>query len=608
MGAAKPLIAISALVLALVVPWVALLHPGHLLVQTGLAAALFAAACHGWGRVCGVAVRRRFSVVLTITVGLAALIAFGGVAMMFSLAIQLPLLVVGTVAHSAFIVIEQRSLRSKLVDLLVAERFRDWAIPIALLLVIGAVQLLGSAAASDSPFDDDGHVFAQVRRLLDTGTLGDAVGYARVTQFGGNPWVRSLAASLGDLTFARVIDPLGFILALLLVCSSIKTGLLRSVAVLSLGLISIVSTDASLLWVPISITLALHQLQSDVADARTAALASMVGGALVALRLEWLPVACIMCLAGWRPRVEARERGLRFGALVVAFVVTFAPYAVVRHSARIAAGHAAVQEIAGRSNMLPSAVLALALLGIALPLTRLLVCDFENRSTRWSIAAAVVGITCIAAKLTATAPYTAKYAWPILVFAVLLIAIETVRRSAERVTAGVMVVLTLALVLTYEARSTRGPMRLALRYDNLFTNIVYLRTAYRTEHSDVDYARLLQLVPAGQRVVIWVERPERIDYSRVTMFDVRVPRISARRQRPWQSEKKDAAVRMLRALRPRYLMIEDDGARQRYAAENFIARAICAELGPCPDPLERLLAQKHIVASSGATSLYELRW
>src|SRR6185369_11289566 len=96
---------------------------------------------------------------------------------------------------------------------------RTWLVPAALLAALGTLAVLGAAGEPLArPFDDEGHVLAQLRRVLDTGALADPIGYPRRAGLGGQIALAAVAAGAGD-AFARLVEPLALVLALGLVGS-----------------------------------------------------------------------------------------------------------------------------------------------------------------------------------------------------------------------------------------------------------------------------------------------------------------------------------------------------------------------------------------------------
>src|SRR5205085_6491534 len=106
------------------------------------------------------------------------LIAVAGVALafgVFTLPVQLTILCTFAGAHTAMIIARWHELPQLSIG--------PWLAAALLLAALGAVHVLGAAGDLGArPFDDDGHVLAQLQRLRDTGELADAIGYARRAQ------------------------------------------------------------------------------------------------------------------------------------------------------------------------------------------------------------------------------------------------------------------------------------------------------------------------------------------------------------------------------------------------------------------------------------------
>jgi hypothetical protein len=260
------------------------------------------------------------------------------------------------------------------------------------------------------------------------------------------------------------------------------------------------------------------------------------------------------------------------------------------------------QLVAPHRSLALSALISLAIAAAVLPPVALVLLRVD-RIARWAALAAVVSIACIAGQLTATASglYYGKYIWPVVLAAALIVVVDVARSG--RASALAMVLTSAAVLLGYEPRLAHGHKRPVVHYADLVANIAYARTAEPRAAKDPDYDRLLALVPGG-RVGVWVVRPERLDYTHHAIVDLRVPRVWRDRARPWQPEARDSVIRLLRAEKLRYLLIEDDGAAQRYSEENPVAGWLCGD--HCLDPLERVLASQHLLGTSGATRLYEL--
>ena len=132
----------------------------------------------------------------------------------------------------------------------------------------------------------------------------------------------------------------------------------------------------------------------------------------------------------------------------------------------------------------------------------------------------------------------------------------------------------LAAVLIYDGRDTPGRVRWSRRYTELASNLQYLRHAFPEPPVRDPYGPLLASVPSDAIVAVSVARPELLDYAAHHLVDVRGPRTMARR----------AAV--LRALRPAYLLVEDDHLPAERARRDLFYRLACpagADLPYCAD-------------------------
>lgn len=609
MGTARTLIARAVVALAILAPWLAFLQPVHLLGRALLVMLLLAASFRGWG--CGLAalIRRPVEPALSVAWGIGVVAAFLGGSIAASLHAEIPILVIGVVLHDVFTIVRFQAASSCVEAALRSEAMRWWIAPALLILAIGGLHVLGAAGGGTlRPFDDDGHVLAQVRRLLDTGTLADPIGYARATQLGAGIAFDALGAVFGDLAFVRVVDALGFVLVLVLVSRAIgvrdaMTSLWASVVVVTLGFFAVPWLDPSPLWLPIALALALAQtVDGSAAEPATLMPAGLVAGALIALRLEWAPFAVVIAAAAWRPREYPRPRLLRAGVLVAATLLVVIPYVLVRITAWSRTTRAVFALVVpAQHSRLVTVVGSLAILAAAVPLTALVTAHGPSRIVRWCAVAAVASAGCVLGRLTAIAPYYDRYLWPIFIATALVLVIEGTRSAS----ALALVLATAAVLLGYDARFAHGHQRLRVHYGDLVTSLAYVRGAMTPPATDPDYERLLALAPQAP-LAVWVVRPERLDYKRHAIIDLRVPRISRERARPWQPEKADGVIRVLRAAKLHYLLIEDDGAAQRYADENPVAAVMCGD--HCVDPLERMLSSQRLLGSAGATRLYELHW
>jgi hypothetical protein len=522
-----------------------------------------------------------------------------------ALRVQMLVLVGGLLLHGAHLAVRFRTTTEGVAAALHRDALRWWIPPAILIVTIGMLHVLGAAGVvTDRPFDDDGHVLAQIRRLLDTGALADPIGYARTSQLGASVAHAALGAVFGNLALGHLADVLGYVLVLVLVCRAIgsrdaTTSVWAGLVVVTLGSVGVLWPDPSPLWLPVALALALVQT---VEEPAMLVPTGLVAGALITLRLEWLPFAAVVAAVAWQPHERSRRLS-RAAVLVSAILLVVVPYWLVRVTAWSGVSDAVAAVVAPRRNLWLSVLASLGFAAGAVPLTMLVFARVSSRVVRRAALATVTSIACMEGHLTESAPYYSRYLWPLVTAFVLILIVEVARTAPARISALAMVLAAGGVLLGYEARLARGHQRLILQYGDLVTNIEYARRALPRTVTDPDYEQLLALV-REDRVGVWVVRPERIDYSRHAVVDLRVPRLWRQRAYPWEPADADGLIRVLRATQLRYLLIEDDGAGRRYAAENPILDLLCGE--QCGDPLARMLAGQHLLGTAGATRLYEL--
>jgi hypothetical protein len=174
-----------------------------------------------------------------------------------------------------------------------------------------------------------------------------------------------------------------------------------------------------------------------------------------------------------------------------------------------------------------------------------------DRGLRWIFVGAALAAAGVVAQLTGDRPYAIRFLWPVGIACVLVVAIEVVRGKKLAVTS---LVISLAIaVLVTEAQIATGRLRWTRRAIDLAGNIEY------TRHIDDaptigGYAALLAHVPTGATVAIWIARPERLDYARHRIIDLRTPRVAPLRG-------KAGLDSLTAAARVQYLLVEEDDRR-----------------------------------------------
>jgi hypothetical protein len=617
----------ASLVAALaLVPWLALAPLGGVpAVAAGVLA--LCAALHGAGLLLAwLAGRPDVHPLLALQWGIAALLGLFGLALAAGaggLATQAVLVHGFAAVHTAALVLRFASYRARLAATRPA--LRIWLVPTGLLVGIAALHVLGAAGDTGAyPFDDDGHVLAQLERLRQTGALGDPIGHARTSQLGGQLAFGALATLGGDVHLVRLAEALALVLAVGLALARLRppgepdaaSGVWALLLVLAAAAFTYTRLDPATCWTAVGLILALHATLADgVATAADSAGApppaaahatshrallpiGVLAGALVTLRFELAPIAAAALAAAWWPRRGSLRAIVVLAAGALAVVVPYAVARVLAWSSIPAAARALVEP--WRTPL--GAQLAIAA-GVAAACAPLVLVAWREASLRWLAIGAALAIGGIAGQLTGDRPYAATFLWPLAIAAALALAVEIARN--RKVTTAALLVSLLAAVFIHEGRTASGRRRWVRRYLTLAENIEHLRTAREAAPVSGGYAPLLRDVPAGAVVAVWVARPERLDYAAPhRVIDLRTPRAAwIRRDHPFaRGAPLDA---LLAHVRADFLLLEDDG---RTAARSARFGPLCATVPAfCTDDLESLALRHRTVAAAGGIRLLDLR-
>lgn len=580
-------IARLALGLAIALPWATLL-PLHGALAVVAHAITLIAALHGAGLVIARAAGQRLAPpLLVIQWGIAGLVGVSGLAIACH---------VGTLALHAVLVFGFAAVHTGVLALGFADHVervgdrlagpRTWLVPAALLVALGVLAVVGAAGAlPGAPFDDEGHVLAQLRRLLDTGQLGDPIGFPRRAQLGGQIALAAVASGAGD-GFARTVEPLALALALGLALSRIRA---RDTASALWTLLAVAAAfaitpgDPLPCWTAVGLIVALYTMLGE-AEPPTLPLA-ITAGALLALRYELAPIAgAALIAAWWRRRTDHRATSfLIAGAFAVAF-----PFLVARMVAwRTVAAEAHAQLAPPATGAL---VLRVALAAaLAAPLAGVLRLPLPgHRALRFAAIATAVAVACLVTGVTGDGSYALL--WPIALGFAITLVIELARTRAAG-PAAVIAVVALCLVI---AEGLGAPGRLAWSR-RLAAAAAALDAVQRPPAEPADpYADLLASVPAGTTVAVWVNDPERLDYARLRILDLRTPAAARLRVHRWDvhASALDALVAHLPA---RFLLLELDDAAVRRTHDSAFYRFACPALAGCADDLEALVARHRVV-------------
>lgn len=583
--------------LAALAPWTSLLplHGAPAVLAQALA---FTAAAHGAGLVtAGLAGRDHVHPLLAIQWGFAALIAASGVALALradTLVVQTTLVCVCAGVHSAMLVARWRSFPRLAPG--------PWMIPAGLLAALAVLHVLGAAGDLGArPFDDDGHVLAQIQRLRDTGALADAVGYARRSQLGGQLALDALATLPGDVHLVKLFEAIAFACAIGLACARIRLVDARSclwsvLVVITASALAFVPVDLAPWWSAIGLVLALHAMLSG--DERPPlGVVGLVAGALIALRLELAPLALAALVQAWWP---ARRDPRVAWAGALGLLVVLVPCLIARG---LAAPSAQVRDLLASGRGVTVGRLAL-FAGLGLLGAVLAALVVRHPARRWLGVGAVLVASGIASGLLGERAYATRLVWPIAIAAGLVAAIELSR--ALTLTTGALLGSLVAMLLVHEGREASGRARWTRRYLDLAANIEYVRHAGQRAPVAGGYAAVLRHAPAGATVALWVTRPERLDYARHHFVDLRTPRGARLRVHRWDTHTSRLA-QLLAATHAQYLLLETDDRATERIHKSWLERFVCTTWTPaCADDLEALALEHPVVASDRGVRLIDL--
>lgn len=528
--------------LAIVAPWLVwlpIIHNGAAIDLLGALAIV--AAWHGWGRVVARLAGCDATATLTVAWGLAATTLLGGVLLALHIYDARLLVIAGTAVHSADTALRWNELRA---------RDTSWSrftlIPALLVGLVAIVAVLGSAGHVPArAFDDDGSVIAQVARLFDTGALADAIGYPRGAQLGAHPVLAGLVTAFADATQARLVDRgLGLALVLALACATIRPrdasgALFATLLSITACALSFTSTDLAPLWIPAALILALDATVTD-GTARQQVPVALLAGALAALRVEYAAMACAFVIAAWWPGRSDRRR---FAVLAGGFTLVLLPF-LIAHARTLHGLPAAARAVVEPTHHVAAhTAMFVGIAAVTTPLALLVVRALPARTPRVLAIATVIGVAGVTA--FGERPFATQLYWPLAIAA--FIGLVTAVAAQHELGALALMLALLACVLVRDGQTATGADHSwRTRVFDLLTDVAYARDA---APEGGDYARVLEPVPAGDRVAVWVGRPELLDYARFQIIDLRAPRAA---------RDTSAIGRLVTASDARWLLLEDE--------------------------------------------------
>ncbi len=580
------MIGTALVIAAIALPWLILL-PLHGAAAMIAHAATLVAAFHGAGLVVGrLAHQRTAAPLLVVQWGIAALIGISGLA----IAVHAGTLATHAVLVFGFAAVHTGSLGMRFaqsadrIEASVAQS-QTWVVPVALLAGLGALAIVGAAGDTlVQPFDDEGHVLAQLKRLLDTGQLADSIGYPRRAQLGGQIALAAVLAGAGD-GVTRIGESLAAVLALGLAVSRIRardtsSALWASLLVVSAFALALAPFDPTPCWMAVGLVVALYAMLTDTEPVPALPLA-LTAGALVALRYELAPIAAIAMIVRWWPRrTDHRTTAVLLGGVLAVTV----PLLIARTLAWRAVPALAHAALAGPPQAAIAARIAIAA-AIAIPASFVLrIALPENPTLRGVATATAAALGALVAHLTGPGAYSLRLAWPIAIAFAITVVIELARSRWSG--PGALIGSLVLCLLLYEGREAPGRLRWSRRMAAAATSLEALQ---RPPSSGAErYAALLAITPPGATVAGWVNEPERLDYGRHRIVDLRTPAGARLRSHRW-ADHASAFEPLLAQLGASYLLIEADDAAAQRTRTDLLYRFVCQTPLPiCADDLEAI--------------------
>jgi hypothetical protein len=288
--------------------------------------------------------------------------------------------------------------------------------------------------------------------------------------------------------------------------------------------------------------LALDATFADEGDARDLLPFALLAGALAALRTEYTAMALAFIVSAWWLGRRDLRRAL---ALSGGLAVVVLPYAISRTRAWHSVAAAARAIVEPAHHVLLHVALFVAITAAVTPLALLLVRGLPGRAPRVHAVACALGVAGVTA--FGERPFAVQLYWPIAIAVFVAFAVAVAAAPKQELGSLALVVALFACVLVRDGQVASGYDRSwRFRVYELFADVAYARQASPEGGA---YTRVLEPVPTGDVVAVWVARPELLDYGRVRVIDLRAPRAARDRS---------ALDRLVAASGARWLLLEDD--------------------------------------------------
>lgn len=404
-----------------------------------------------------------------------------------------------------------------------------------------ALQVVGAVAHLDrNPWDDDIAYTPFVRRLLDTGDLIEPFSFRRLAAYGGQTVLQGLVGARGNLSSVHALDQgLCFGLVFLLIAGHARTArttpfwlALVAIAVLLMPDISI---NTASYWSGAAMFLALYRTVAR-GDLLVAAL---IGAAACTLRQNYIPVAALFVGMSLLLSRAPRETWLRAAVIAAGVIVPWCIAAFISSdtflfplmkgtwNAGLSLGPSAWTWVDELSLFVTTAIFSQPFAGVLI-LATLLVVTKDTRPARPLASlfiASLIGFAFLVHSFTDADSQTLwRYAfgYSVPLFCVFALEVGSEHGVVELGPLGRIVLTALVVIQVLDTRSGHVPA-----YADIVADI---REAATMSDGDPTAAveerrhhTMQATVPHGARLLVMVDDPHYLDFSRNSIANIDVP-------------------------------------------------------------------------------------
>lgn len=449
--------------------------------------------------------------------------------------------------------------------------------------------IAGAGSYYEWPIDTNGNSLTALKMLRDTGTFAPTVAYSHSSQFAGTHILGALFPLLPPRGTLGLDYSVGVTLTLLTLATrgyAKRPAIYRFWTLVLVAIVPALPVSENVptyFWIPIFLIIHTYEIWDQYRPGDEYALA-IVCAALVAIRFEFvvIPVALGASLA-----TRSKKALVAFTLVTIALLVPYSAEAI--HQYHVSSQLSLKFPMHVRRNAL--------LLLLALPVGALLSTLYPAKKRTWPWIMGF-GVAMTLSRLCGNHD-TIAYAWCFLFSAILLCPAGT---QSGLQSPFPLVLIFIAMVLYLRGRDADGKPRLAMH--RRFSSWVHTAASLKSMPDTPPRSKvheLLQFLPSKDRVALWVNQPELIDYRTCNCIDIRSPRFS-KKFRVFQlvsdfkirNAKRDIA-NLRAATLAEYLVVESDFALEQRKEEAALIEWVCSyaqgDFRPiqCQDELQTMI-------------------